>query len=79
MGYHRCRLINDDSNEVGRVHFGIVHVLETENQCVKAKEQSMNEAGFVPLQVIRANVIKYESWSQICLSNVDLLKPYACG
>lgn len=63
--------LNDDSNEVGRVHFGMVHVLCLEKPIVTAREKSMNEPEFVDRTYLLKNIEKYENWSQICIRNLD--------
>jgi len=69
----RVALINDDSNEVGKVHFGIVHVLTLESPDVKPKEKSVNEAQFVSIDDLRKNVQSYETWSQFCIHVIEEL------
>ncbi len=64
----RCvGLINDDESEVGRVHLGVVHLVEVERPAVRGRERDLLEAGFRPLAEIRAGRDRLESWSQICL------------
>jgi predicted NUDIX family phosphoesterase len=64
----RCvGLINDDSNAVGSVHLGIVHVLELERPDVAAREQEIVECGFEPLETLLADRERFETWSQITL------------
>ncbi len=64
-------LINDDSNDVGRVHLGIVHVLDVESPNVSPREVDLVNAGFQPLQELVAAIDQFESWSQICLRWLD--------
>ena len=64
-------LINDDSNDVGKVHFGIVHLFDLKTPKVKKKEQSINEPKFVSIQDLNGNYDNYENWSKICISNID--------
>jgi predicted NUDIX family phosphoesterase len=66
-------LINDDSNEVGRVHFGVVHILNLENPYVVAREQSINEAKFRDIRDLLKKIDRFENWSQICLKNINQL------
>jgi predicted NUDIX family phosphoesterase len=66
-------LINDDSTEVGRVHFGIVHVLFRTPEQVKKNEQVITQVGFVPIDELKAKREQMESWSQLCLDNLDAL------
>jgi predicted NUDIX family phosphoesterase len=66
-------LINDDSTEVGRVHFGIVHVLFRTPDKVKKNEQVITQVEFVPIKELKAKRDKMETWSQLCLDNIDAL------
>ena len=66
-------LINDDSTEVGRVHFGIVHVLFRTSVQVKKKEQVITQLEFVPIEELKAKREQMETWSQLCLDNLDVL------
>lgn len=63
----RIGLINDDSNQVGRVHFGIIHLFELEEALVKKRETSITECKFIPLQKLKQNFSQYETWSQLCI------------
>jgi predicted NUDIX family phosphoesterase len=64
----RCvGLINDDSNPVGSVHLGIVHVLELERADARPREDQLVECGFEPLAALRADRDRFETWSQIVL------------
>jgi predicted NUDIX family phosphoesterase len=66
-------LLNDDSNEVGKVHFGIVHTLSLEKPSVRPKEKSINETGFVSPEDLQKDIDKFESWSQICIGQIERL------
>src|SRR5208283_63374 len=66
-------LINDDSTEVGRVHFGVVHVLFRPPEQVKKNEQVITQVGFIPIEQLKAKRVQMESWSQLCLDNLDAL------
>jgi predicted NUDIX family phosphoesterase len=66
-------LINDDSTEVGRVHFGVVHVLLRAPEQVKKNEQVITQVEFVPIELLKARREQMESWSQLCLDNLDAL------
>ena len=66
-------LINDDSTEVGQVHFGIVHVLFCTPDRVKKNEQVITQVEFVPIDELKAKREHMETWSQICLDNLDAL------
>jgi predicted NUDIX family phosphoesterase len=60
-------LLNDDQSEVGRVHLGVVHLVEVERPAVRGRESDLVEAGFRPLSAIRDDRERLETWSQICL------------
>lgn len=64
-------LINDDSNDVGTVHFGVVHIFDLEKPQVSAREKSINEAQFVRIDDLVANINDYENWSKICIRELS--------
>ena len=66
-------LINDDSTEVGRVHFGIVHLLFRTPDKVKKNEQVITQVEFVPIEELKAKREQMETWSQLCLDNLEAL------
>lgn len=61
-------LINDDSNEVGRVHLGVVHIVTLKHTNVKAGEKAIAELAFLTPQELRARSENLETWSQIVLA-----------
>jgi predicted NUDIX family phosphoesterase len=65
-------LINDDSTEVGQVHFGVVHVLFCTPDQVKKNEQVITQVEFVPIVELKAKREQMETWSQICLDNIEV-------
>jgi predicted NUDIX family phosphoesterase len=64
----RVGLINDDSNPVGRVHLGVVHLYELDRPEVLAREEALAEAGFVPVTGLMPARDQFETWSQICIN-----------
>jgi predicted NUDIX family phosphoesterase len=64
---HCVGLINDDQNEVGRVHLGVVHIFDVAEKSVTANEVEIEGAGFEPLSSILDRRDQFETWSQICL------------
>jgi predicted NUDIX family phosphoesterase len=66
-------LINDDSTEVGRVHFGVVHVLFRTPEKVRKNEQVITQVEFIPIEELKQRREQMESWSQLCLDNLDAL------
>ncbi|MBK1789623.1 NUDIX domain-containing protein [Persicirhabdus sediminis] len=61
-------LLNDDSNEVGKVHLGVVHLFELENDQVTANEDAIAELQFLTLEQLQGEYYEsLESWSQKCV------------
>ena len=59
-------ILNDDSNPVGSVHFGLVYRLEVDDpDRVLVKEKDLMEGRFVPLEELRRYYDGMETWSQI--------------
>lgn len=68
----RVGLINDDSNPVGRVHLGVVHVYDLLSPAVTPREDGLSGAEFLPTARVRDLRPQFETWSQIC---IDALFP----
>jgi predicted NUDIX family phosphoesterase len=66
-------LINDDSTEVGQVHFGIVHVVELPSANVEKRENMITGLEFLTPDDLRAEEATLETWSQICVRNLEEL------
>jgi predicted NUDIX family phosphoesterase len=66
-------LINDDSTEVGRVHFGVVHLLICAADKVKKNEQVITQLEFVPIEELQKKREQMETWSQFCLDHLPAL------
>jgi predicted NUDIX family phosphoesterase len=60
-------LINDDETEVGRVHLGVVHLLDVDTPAVQPRESEIIDAGFRPVNDLLWDMAKFETWSQIVL------------
>jgi predicted NUDIX family phosphoesterase len=60
-------LINDDSNEVGQVHLGVVHLVELAEPLVTAREKDLLDARFSSPQDLEVMLDQFETWSQIAL------------
>ena len=63
-------LLNDDSNEVGRVHLGIVHYWTLEAPNIKRREQMITQMGFMSLDELREVSDTMETWSSLCLNGM---------
>lgn len=60
-------LLNDDTNEVGKVHLGVVHVWTLDSDEVAKKEQMINQLTFMSIDELLAVRDEMETWSQLCL------------
>jgi len=63
-------LLNDDSNEVGQVHLGIVHLWTLDEPKVSRKEQMITQMGFMSIPELREVRDTMETWSQICFDGL---------
>ncbi|MDB6135089.1 MAG: hypothetical protein JWM59_3332 [Verrucomicrobiales bacterium] len=66
-------LINDDSNDVGRVHLGVVHLFDLDSEDVQANEAPITALEFLDLETLTARRDQLETWSQICLDRLPEL------
>jgi len=64
-------IINDDSNAVGRVHFGVVHLWSLSAMDVTPKETVIENPRFLSLPEFDVIQERLESWSRIALSLVS--------
>jgi len=58
-------IINDDTNKVGRVHFGIVHLFELESDNIKTKEKIISNPSFITKKELIRKINTFENWSQL--------------
>lgn len=70
-------LLNDDSNEVGQVHLGVVHIVSLSRPEVRAGEKAIAELGFLTIEELRARRDALETWSQIVVDGWETLRPAA--
>ncbi len=63
-------LIYDDTTEVGRVHLGIVHIMQLNSCKVAPMEEDILSAGFEKIGDIQAEIDQYETWSQLCIKHL---------
>lgn len=68
-------LLNDDTNEVGRVHLGVVHVFHLETDNVQKREAMITNLAFLDRSELLAQRDAMETWSQICVDALDHLLP----
>ena len=66
-------VINDDSTEVGTVHFGVVHVVYVPDETVAGRRSGIVGPEFVPIADAVKDASGYESWSRFCLEHLGSL------
>ena len=66
-------LLNDDSNDVGKVHLGIVHVFKLAEPKVEKGEAMITNLAFLSRDELRDRRDSLETWSQLCLDSLDRL------
>ena len=72
-------VINDDSTEVGYVHFGVVHILRVGDESVATRRSGIVSPEFVPHSEALDDLSGYESWSRLCLEQLEALLAKASG
>jgi predicted NUDIX family phosphoesterase len=65
--------INDDSTEVGYVHFGVVHIMHVANEALAGRRSGIVGPEFIPIPEAVKDASSYESWSRFCLEQLDVL------
>jgi predicted NUDIX family phosphoesterase len=60
-------LLNEDTTPVGRVHFGILHLIELTEPTVAGLEQGIADIGFFSIGELKTMFPQLERWSQIAL------------
>lgn len=64
-------LLNDDSNPVGQVHLGLVHLIELADATVTAREDALAELSFSSLAELNGPLFeRLETWSQHCIRHL---------
>lgn len=66
-------LLNDDSTPVGRVHLGIVHIIEVDSPDIPPREDAIRDIEFLDANELAARRDSLEVWSQIVLGGLDRL------
>jgi predicted NUDIX family phosphoesterase len=64
-------LLNDDTNEVGKVHLGVVHFWKLEEPKVERKEQMITQLEFMSAAELTKIKDTMETWSALCLDGID--------
>ncbi|MFA5423403.1 MAG: hypothetical protein WC374_06050 [Phycisphaerae bacterium] len=64
-------LLNDDTNEVGKVHLGVVHLWKLDEPRVGKKEQMITQMSFMTMEELQTVKDTMETWSQLCLDGLS--------
>lgn len=70
-------LLNDDSNDVGSVHLGIVHFWTLDVPKVGRREQMITQMDFKTAAELAQLRDTMETWSQICLDGLSEMAKHA--
>jgi predicted NUDIX family phosphoesterase len=68
-------LLNDESNEVGAVHLGVVHHCRLESPEVTAGETALQGLEWLSLARLREERDRLETWSQLVIDHWEKLFP----
>jgi predicted NUDIX family phosphoesterase len=64
-------LLNDDSNPVGQVHLGVVHLVELENEEVSSREDALTDLSWATLSELNGALHeRLETWTQLCVEHL---------
>ena len=64
-------ILNDDSNDVGKVHLGVVHIFELENDRVKSGEDALANLAFQSASDLKGELHgSLETWSRFCVDEL---------
>ncbi|GAA5480886.1 hypothetical protein Hsar01_00090 [Haloferula sargassicola] len=64
-------LLNDDTNPVGQVHLGVVHLIEVEHDGVRSNEDALADLSFTSLGDLAGPLFeRLETWSQACIRHL---------
>lgn len=60
-------LLNDDSNEVGKVHLGVVHLFDVTGNSVQSNEDAIADLQLSSIDMLQGELHEsLETWSQLC-------------
>jgi len=67
-------LLNDDSNAVGKVHLGVVHIIDLQNDEVQANEDAIANLQLSSLEDLKGDLYsRLETWTNHCVGILDTL------
>lgn len=66
-------LLNDDSNPVGAVHFGVVFKISVVEKTVEVREKEQLEGSFAALEELAEKATEMETWSRLICEGLKVL------
>lgn len=67
-------LLNNDSNSVGQVHLGVVHMIDLDTDDVAANEDAIANLAFTTLDELRGDLYdRLETWTRSCVDVIESL------
>ncbi len=73
-GGHQNRivgLLNDDINDVGKVHLGVVHIFDLESEDVTSAEDALANLAFQSPEDLKDKLHgSLETWSRFCVDEL---------
>ena len=70
-------LINDDTNEVGKVHLGIIHIWFLDSPNIKIRDNEICNLEFLNIDQLQKIENRLETWSQFCLKQIsEIIQTY---
>jgi len=70
-GHRIIALLNDETNPVGQVHLGVVHLVDLESDGVSSREDALADLAFAPLAELNGALFeRLETWSQHCIRHL---------
>ncbi|MBA4293843.1 hypothetical protein C0431_12845 [bacterium] len=66
------KILNDDKEDVGKVHIGVILFAELSSDDVQVRETDSLEGSFVSKEWLSENRDKLESWSRMYIDSLDL-------
>ena len=69
----RLGLLNDDSNPVGLVHLGVVHLYELDRPEITVLEDALADPEFLTLEALTTRAVEFETWSRFCIDTLSNL------
>jgi predicted NUDIX family phosphoesterase len=68
-------LLNDESNEVGQVHLGVIHHCKLHSDGVTAGESALQGLEWIGMDQLRKEYDRLETWSQLVVDHWEKLLP----